>query len=546
MTEGNGSKIVSRRTFLKKTASIGLGAVALSGLSACAGGAGSASATTQKWDEEYDVVVVGYGSAGATAAIVAHDKGSKVLIVEKMPVAGGTSAICGGAVWIPNTPMAKEAGIEDSREEVLTYMRLVAQGQADDELIVAYADRALEMYEYMTANTPFKLDFLVPLPDYHPEWDGGKAAGRTLTTSQYEGRSGGAALMAMLQAAITERGIQVKLNTPAKKLVTDETGGVVGLIVEQGGSPLSIRAKKGLILACGGFESDEVLKRHLLRGPTGPSCNVPGACTGDGLRMALAVGCDVSNLNECWGTPVYIDPNLKSAIPDYASQRGKPGAIMVNKYGKRFCNEASDYDTTWRSFFTWENFGATGYANVPGYMIMDHKHRSRYAIAGIAPGEEVPEWMFKSDTIRGIAEHFNIDADALEETVEGFNENAKNLVDPEFHRGESAFDTNWAGMDFSGQYPLTGPAACLGPVEEGPFYVLEIWPGDIGTCGGPRVNANAQVINPFGDVIKGLYAAGNASGIGAPGASYTGAGGTIGPAMVFGYIAGLDAASAES
>ena len=499
-----------------------------------------------KWDEEADVVVLGYGGAGGTAAVVAHDKGAEVLIVEKTEVPGGTTAIAGGAVWIPNNPVAKAAGIQDSRDEALTYMRLIAQGQADDQLIVACVDRSVEMLEYMSANTPFGLEFLLPLPDYHPEWSGGKDAGRTLTTKAFGDKSGGAALMAALQAAIEERGIRSLFETRARRLVVDPDGRVIGVRAEQGGSEILIKAKKAVILACGGFEWDEELKQHLLRGPTGPSANVPDANTGDGLRMALAVGCDVRNLNECWGVPVYINPDVRTGIPDWAFERGKPGTIMVNKYGKRFCNEAADYDTTWRSFFTWENFGETGYPNIPAYLVVDNTHRSRYTLAGVPPGDNVPDWIFKADTLDHIAGQFDIVAAALRATVEEFNENARQLKDPDFHRGESVFDTNWAGFDFSGQYPLSGAAACLAPVEEPPFYALEVWPGDIGTCGGPRVDAQARVLTPFGDPITGLYAAGNVAGIGGPGASYTGAGGTIGPAMTFGYIAALDAVELDA
>jgi hypothetical protein len=303
--------------------------------------------------------------------------------------------------------------------------------------------------------------------------------------------------------------------------------------------------------------------------------------------MALAVGADIRNLNECWGLPIYMAPGWEDEVKAYQPEkyaainvtdysawdkiiadwfiwRGKPGVMVVNRYGKRFCNEGADYDTTWRSFFAWENFAETRYPNIPGYVIADTTAWSKWGIAGeketSAAGVELPAqmekmrragktavssasgWIKQAGTLRELAEKLGIDPDGLERTVLNFNIHARQGKDPEFHRGESYFDRFPSGDIKKVQENPEDPAAALAPLETPPFYGVETWPGSCGTCGGPRVNKNAQVVNPFGEAIAGLYAAGNASGIGAPGASYGAPGGTIGPGMTFGYLAGLHAA----
>jgi succinate dehydrogenase/fumarate reductase flavoprotein subunit len=201
-------------------------------------------------------------------------------------------------------------------------------------------------------------------------------------------------------------------------------------------------------------------------------------------------------------------------------QRRMPGCITVNRHGRRFFNEAASYDASWRAVYAWENFGELRDRNLPAFHVSDKKVKPTATVG-----------VHQADTLAELAGLLGIDPPALEDTVAEFNENVLQGSDPHFHRGESRYDTQY------------GPT--LAPLDKPPFYGVEVAPADLGTCGGARVNANAQVLDPFGKVIARFYAAGNSSGVGGPGAGYGGGGGTIGPAMTFAYIAGVHAAGLE-
>ena len=560
--ENEAPKRVSRRQFVKGAAVGGAGVAAAGVLASCAPAATPAPAPTcpptptcppaeecapcavpgvpETWDMETDVVVVGSGTglAGALAAAVA---GAKVIVLEKMAAAGGTTGISGGVIWIPNNSVMKAEGIEDSRENALTYLRLVAQGQADDEIIEAFADRGPEMADFVAANSPIVWGVSTIMgngAEYHPEWPGAVyPVGRSLDpVSDVVGFKGPVLIQGLLDGCEAKGG-EVLLESPAKRLITrllpDGVQEVLGVVAESGGETINIKANKGVILAAGGIDWNFDMKKHFLRGPTPYTCGVPGD-NGDGVLMAMAVGADLRNMNECWGFPVYkeeAEAKLAQKVPAALIaefEAPSAGAIMVNRYGERFCNEASDYDSIWRSFFAWENWGALRYRNLPAYTIFDNKVRTNATIGGATADKPLPAWVKQADTLKGLAEALGVDPDGLEKTVSEFNENAKQGKDPQFHRGESYHDTAAAIV----------VEAMLAPLEESPFYGAEVAAGDIGTCGGARVNKNAQVLNPFGEVIPRLYCAGNNSGVGGPGASYGGGGGTVGPGMVFAYIAG--------
>jgi 3-oxosteroid 1-dehydrogenase len=579
MSVKENKKGLSRRDFTKAamvgiSSAVGMGAVSMTG----PGPTEATGAETKiNWHKEADVVILGAGCAGITAALAAQDAGAKVLVLEVQSIPGGTSRVSGGAVWIPNNPVMKQADLPDSREEALAYCRLLAQGQADDDLIITFVDKSLVMLDFIIKTAPLKW-FDIGYPDYHPEWAGGKRRGRSISPGAYKGKMLGAALMAGLYDAAKEHGCEFMFNSRGKKLITNSKGGVIGLQAYSGvqwvnsdysgGTLVNIRAKKGVILASGGFEWNQELARHLLRGPQPFTGTLPLG-QGDALKMSLAVGADVRNLNECWGLPMYVVPGWEEEVKGFKPEqypmwrlpnssaweklicdwfiwRGKPGVITVNKYGRRFCNEGADYDTTYRAFITFENFGATGYPNIPGYVILDSTAWNKYGMAGVKPGSAPPAWIKKADSLRELAQTLKIDPDGLEKTVSSFNLQAKEGKDPEFHRGESYFDRAISGDKTIARKNPEDPKAALAPLETPPFYGLETWPGSCGTCGGPRVNSQAQVLNSFGEIIPGLYAAGNAAGVGAPGASYGGGGGTIGPGMTFGYIAGLHAAKRKA
>ena len=503
-----------------------------------------------KWDMEADVVVVGSGT-GITGALAAAAQGSKVIVLEKLGIPGGSTLMSGGWVWIPNNPIMRAQGIFDSRENALTYVRLIAGDQSEDQIIETFIDEGPNMVEFVGANTPIKWGIAQglfpaaePCTEYHPEWPGAVPVGRSLCALVNDQPGGGAALIKALMEGAQAKGVQFHYNAPAKQLIVRDNPAdereIVGLVAEKDGREICIKASQGVLLTAGGFDCNLEMKKSFLRGPT-PYFTGSMGLTGDGILMAMAVGADLRNMNECYGMPVYkVEAERKNAQGQAASlafllEKSKPGAIMVNRYGERFCNEASDYDSLWRSFFAWENWGMIGYRNIPAWAIYDGSVREKYTIAGMPKDKPLPDWVKQANSLRELAATVGIDPEGLEKTVLEFNQFARNGKDARFHRGESLYDRAWAT-------PLGGIQATLGPIENPPFFAAEVAPGDIGTAGGARVNQNGQVLDVFGRPIPRLYAAGNNSGVGGPGAGYGGGGGTIGPCMTFAYLAGKHAA----
>ena len=504
------------------------------------------------WDKEVDLVVAGSGT-GLTAAVCAVSKGCSVVVLEKNSWIGGSTLMSGGGGWFPNTRWSAEYG--DTREKALAYCTAIAQEQSTPEIIEAFVDRSDEILGIVEENTEITWQAGTVFGDYHPEWEGGMQYGRSTSPIKEEGEAG-APYIYKMQAAIEAAGNEILTDTPLTALVVRfQPNGVPEVLgveaTPDGGDPIYIKAKKGVLIATGGFEWDEELKTHFLRGKT--EFNVtPTSNTGDGLKMCMALGCDLRNMNECWGQSCYVKPNEDARTHGFASiglmyDRAKPGAILVNHEGKRFINEAVDYDTFQRACFSWGSYGENGYLNLPMNIIVDQLFVDRYGLNQIdlvtghfGPGI-VDENAVSADTLEELAEKIGVPAENLVATVERFNEYARKGEDPDFHRGESYYDRVFMS-DMGQEFPWAAVEATLGPIENPPFYALEGSTGTLGTCGGPRVNEFAQVIHVTGETIGRLYCTGNASSIGGPGASYPGAGGTIGPATTFAGIAGLHAA----
>ena len=534
---------------------------------------------SERWDRTVDVVVVGTGGAALTAATLAHDGGAEVLIVEKEPMLGGTTAVSGGGVWLPGNHVMRAAGVDDSREEALAYVRRVCGGrEPDPELLEVYVDTAPEVLRYLEDHTPLSTH-IQPLPDYYwpwqfpgtkvqpgrtveadpypvgdelPEWQDrivkrgtlmSLGAATTLqedlmpTTPELEEelrrreaqdiRPKGAALVARLFKGLLERGVETLLETPAKEVVTDDAGDVTGVVVTHEGAPLRIGARRGVVLACGGFEWNPALVRGHLGYEVHPLS--PGGNTGDGLVMAMQARAELGNMGSYWGTPVMFDPDITRdgrPVPQFEWGRGAPASIVVNGKGRRFANEALPYNDFPKAFGIYDA-EAVEFPNAgPGWQIFDATVRASQRILSMLPGEPDPDWVIKADTVGELAEQIGIDPDALEATVERWNAHAAERIDPDFGRHERG---------------LMSPGA-VKPLVEKPFYAVAIHPGMLGTNGGPRLDRNGQVLRLGGGVVGGLYAAGNTAA-NVFGWAYPSGGGTLGNGLVFGYLAGRHAAA---
>ncbi len=544
----------------------------------------------EKWDLETDVLVVGTGGGGLTAVIAAHDLSAKVAVIEKSDKVGGTTAISGGGIWVPCNHHMAEKGLSDSRKEALRYCKALTKGRAADELVEAYVDTAPEMVQYLEGHTPLRME-CITMPDYHPEMEGAHSGdlsrtlgplifnenelgesrpnfrpnpimGLPMTHTEMEkwnalskpyqvpfdviqermeaGFTGlGGALMGPLYKACLDRGIEPILNTRALELIVADDQ-VIGLLAKQGDRDFFINARKGVILACGGFEWNEGLKAQFLSYEiTHP--NSPPNNEGDGLKMAMAVGADLGNMSENWGFVSLVIPGVeydgRPLNQACLAERSLPHSIIVNKKGKRFVNEAANYNDMSKSFYILDP-NTCEYANLPAWIILDQQYFDKYSFMGILPGSPVPDYVERSDTLEELAEKADINPAGLAAMVKRFNEHVLKGVDPDFQRGESAYDRYYGDMDQK-------PNPNLGTIEKPPFYALQVYCGTLGTKGGPKITKNGQVLHVSGKPIPGLYAAGNAAA-GVSGPSYWGGGITIGLAMVFGYLAGRHAAKSKT
>ncbi len=534
---------------------------------------------TQAWDESVDVIVVGSGGAALVAATLAADGGSRVLVLEKAEAIGGTTAVSGGAIWIPcNAHMAK-LGVSDSREEALAYIRALAKGsEPDPDLIEAFVDTGPEMVAYLEARTPLRMFPTANFVDYYSPYGvpGAKPQGRSLepvpfpvgkelpawrdrlasriamatlggNTTLEEDLSGrpvdpaeiarrvredirpkGAALIGALFKGLLDRGVELRTGVRAREAALAD-GAVVGLRVEQAGAMRRIGARQGVVLACGGFEHDpELVKTYIgyALHPLSPPHNV-----GDGLLLAMQAGAALANMNSYWGSGAMYDPELRGPdgrpLVQFDAARGMPGSLIVNQAARRFVNETVPYNDFPRAFGHFDG-SQVDYANrAPAWQIFDHKLKESMPMLSLVPGRPAPAWVARAPTIRELAPAIGLDPDALEATLRRFNEHAARGEDPDFRRHEVGFQR----------------VARLRPVDSPPYYAIPIYPAALGTNGGPRIDRDARVARAGGGVVPGLYAAGNTAA-NAFGWAYPSGGGTLGNGLTFGYRAGRHVARA--
>ncbi len=342
----------------------------------------------------------------------------------------------------------------------------------------------------------------------------------------------GNALLGGLRLAINEKKVPLWLESPLEELIT-EKGKVTGAIVRHEGKSLRIRAKKGIVLAAGGFDKNQMMRDE--NAPLYRNANYSGGTggnAGDSIRAGTAIGADTLNMQSAWAAPVFYVPGEDRGRL-CTIERALPGCMMVNQKGERYLNEAASYHIVGQQMA--RRAAEHGDAN-PTWFVFDHKYRHNYPVGPLYP--IMPDWMQRGEvrgilkkgrTIEELAANMGVPVDTLASTVARFNEHAVKGEDPDFQRGEAAYDKMYGD-------PRVGPNPCLAPLAKGPFYAMPIYPGDIGTNGGLLTDDKARVLDAKGKPIAGLYAVGN-NAASAMGESYPGAGVTIGPAMTFGYIA---------
>jgi succinate dehydrogenase/fumarate reductase flavoprotein subunit len=537
--------------------------------------------------DDVDVIVLGTGAAGMAAALAAHESGASAVLIERGSRIGGTSAISGGVIWVADNPQMRAAGMADSREDALAYFRSLGHGDLVDEVLEAFVDRGPEALAFLEGIDALKVAVLPGYPDYYLDRPGAKPEGsRALDHDLFaldelgewaariyvieepkplmlrETPLGGArampplevlgqrlaarqcgfgqAMVARLLKACLARGITPLLGVETHRLVRDGER-ITGIAGARDGAPFTLAARRGVVIATGGFEWDEGLRQTFLRGPvTAPAS--PPTGKGEGLKLAMAAGASLGNMTNAWWAPTLVTPDAPWASGEQRAQiilieRTVPHGIMVNRSGQRFCNEAANYSALGGVFHQFDP-ARYDYPNLPAWLVFDAQYAARYPLGTRQPGQPMPDWVMRADTIQGLAEAIGLDPETLAKTVARFNAHAEAGHDPDFGRGTSAYD------HFYGDRSRAGAAVTLGALREAPFYAVQIESGLLGTNGGPRTDGQARILGHGGAAIPGLFGAGNA--IACPtGGIYAGAGGTLGPALTFGYLAGRSAALAN-
>lgn len=545
----------------------------------------------QEWDTTVDLLVVGSGAGGMATAITAAARGLSTMIVEKADVYGGNTALSGGGVWIPNNAVLTGEGITDTVESVLEYLESITEGAVPPERLRAYVESGPEAFRFLQ-DTSGHMQFIWcrGYSDYHPENPGGRPEGRSVEpkpvdlnslgedatrlrqaalaipaglwmtqrefrdmtmmmrtgegrrmvlTSAWRMATGlvrkrkivalGTALVARLRLALRDQGVPIWLESPLQTLVTDEDGAVIGAEVRRDGVPHRIRATRGVVMATGGFEFDAELRNRYL--PAGGAENFSAGApsnTGDGHVAGAAVGADLDLMDDAWWMPAIRLPD--DSVVCLVSERAIPRALILDGNGRRFTNEASPY----------VNFVHTQIAggHDPVWFVMDATAKRRYQFGGIMPGQPFPKDWYRSGLVHRavssaeLARSIGLPPHEVEASLARYNELARSGRDSDFGRGESAYDR------YYGDDSLPNPV--LDEVTDGPFYAIRVVAGDLGTKGGLRCDESSRVLREDGSVIDGLYATGNCSAA-VMGHDYAGPGATIGPAIVFGWLAATHA-----
>ncbi len=548
---------------------------------------------------EFDVIVVGSGAAGLATAITAKKRGLDVVVIEKEPVFGGTTALSGGVLWIPLGPHGRQQNPADTREAVRRYMMEETGSFFDEAAVEAFIDNGPKMVQFFERETA--MQFVPTLyPDYHPDVPGGVDIGRSILAKPFDIRELGAhmarlkpplktitfigmmfnssnadlkhffqvtksltsflyvakrlathlkelalyrrgiavtsgnALAARLAKSALDLGIPILTSTPAQGIEMDGER-AVGVRTARG----ILRARHGVVLACGGFPHD--VKRlaqaypHVKRGHQHLS-PTPVSNTGDGVNMAEQLGAvvDIRFKDAAAWMPVSrVDyGNGEIGVFPHLLDRYKPGIIGVLANGQRFTNESNSYHDVGAALMR----ACEGQKETAMWLVCDKATLAKYGIGFVKPapmpiGKFLRNgYLVKGNTLAELAKNCGIDPAGLEQTVREYNVGAVNGEDPAFGRGRTSFNRYLAD-------PAHRPNPCVAPVQTGPFFAVKLIMGDLGTFDGIQTSVVGEVLKRDGSAIAGLYAVGN-DRASIMGGNYPGAGLTHGPNMTFGYVTG--------
>ncbi|CDO90858.1 3-ketosteroid-delta-1-dehydrogenase [Mycobacterium triplex] len=563
---------------------------------------------TNGFDHVVDVLIVGSGGGGMAAALTAHACGLDALVVEKASYFGGSTALSGGGIWVPGAPAQRREGYSPDPEGVVEYLLRITEGLVSEARIRQYVESAPKMLEFLEGlSSWFEFVWKPGYADYYPELPGGSELGSTINVPAIDLRKLGAdeqlmlkplalaprgiwlgpkdlrtfyrirqswagkgvllklvwrmfkarafnermaaigqSLVARLRLAMRENGIPLWLDAPMIELLTDADGSVSGAVLERDGAKQRIGARRGVILASGGFDHDLAWRKEQLPVVDQDWSFGNPVAMGDGIRAGEKVGAATDLLDEAWWFPAIQWPDGRMQF--MLNERMMPSQFIVNGEGKRFINEAAPYMDFGHAMIDGQKSGVT---HIPCWLITDHRSWKRYVVGGHLPlpkipgapvptGRKIPKAWLESGVVKAatswdeMATKIGVPAAELRATAARFNELACRGHDDDFNRGDSVYD------NYYGDPTLPNPN--LYPLGDPPYYAFRIVLGDLGTSGGLLTDEYARVLRPDGTIVSGLYAVGNTS---APvmGRSYAGAGATIGPAMTFGFVAAKHLAS---